>query len=107
VGAAQCVVIDWEDACVNHPFLSLGPFLAMLRTWAVELDVEGVADAYLPAFSSLRPMPELRRAFSEALPLTMLDMAVRYWRMPAAVVALHPWMREMVPFFLRHLLDLC
>jgi hypothetical protein len=32
-------------------------------------------------------------------------MAVRYWRMPEATAALHPWMREMVPFFLRHTLD--
>lgn len=100
-----CVVIDWEDACLQQPFLSLGPLLAMRREWGIDLDAARLARAYLAPFAQVLGDAALEAAFAAALPLALFDMAVRYWRVPAAVCDLHPWMREMVPFFLRHLLD--
>lgn len=94
-----CTVIDWEDAALAPPFPSLAPFLALAREWRVAADFEPIAAAYLPAFG--RPA-ELRPIFDAAVPVGFVDLALRYWRLPAAVKEQHPWMREMVPFFLRH-----
>lgn len=104
VSDSGCIVIDWEDACLQQPFLSLGPLLAMRREWGVDLDLDHLARAYLAPFAAVLGEDGLWQAFAASVPLALLDMAVRYWRVPAAVSDLHPWMREMVPFFLRHLL---
>ena len=29
----------------------------------------------------------------------MIEMSIRYWRQPAATVAVNPWMRTTVPYF--------
>jgi len=104
LSAQGCVLIDWEDAGVAHPFLGLAPLLAMVRELRIDVAVDELADAYLAAFAARWSPGELRALFRRSLPLAMFEMAVRYWRMPEEAVALHPWMREMVPFFLRHAL---
>ena len=106
VNDSACAVIDWEDACINQPFLSPGPFIVMLREWRIALPLERVAAAYLAAFADVRPKADLERAFALSIRLALFEMAVRYWRMPTEALALHPWMREMAPLFLRHLLEL-
>jgi thiamine kinase-like enzyme len=103
---SAAIVIDWEDACVNQPFLSLGPLIAMMREWRVDLPLERVAAAYLAAFGDIGRNADLNRAFALSVPLALLDMAVRYWQVSAEMSSLHPWMREMVPFFMRHLIEM-
>jgi len=105
VNERACTIIDWEDAALALPFSSLAPFLTMVREWNLRLELERVADVYLPALAAVQPHADLRHAFMLALPLAFFEMAVRYWRMPPEVVALHPWMREMVPLFLRRVLE--
>lgn len=104
VGDRQCVIIDWEDAALAPAFLGIAPFLVMRAEWKVPLALDDIAASYLAPFAQHLEPGEARRLFDRAMPLGFLELAVRYWRMPAEVVALHPWMREMVPFFLRGVL---
>jgi aminoglycoside phosphotransferase len=97
VDEAACTVIDWEDAGISHPFPSLAPFLAMHREWSVDVDVETLIDDYLTGLGGRAHRSLLRTT----APVGFLELALRYWRMPASVKELHPWMYETVPFFLR------
>ena len=103
VGTASCEVIDWEDAAIAHPFFSLAPLtVGLLNTRLGErANVERIEAAYLKAFEPIAPPDRLRRALRLAEPLCFLDMASRYSGQRASIVALHPWMRDLVPQSLR------
>jgi aminoglycoside phosphotransferase len=104
-----CTVIDWEDAAIGHPFLSLAPLLVGARVFHPALDVRQLARAleapYQEPFQALAAGDTVKRAAHLARPLGMLDLALRYWRQPPSVVRMHPWMRENVPFLLRIMLS--
>ena len=108
VNTAACVIIDWEDARIAHPFLSLAPLFAGLRSHPPSVDFAAVtrrlADAYVAAFANDVPQPDLHRALALAQPLAFLEIANRYRQQPASIVRLHPWMPELVPVFLRLML---
>jgi len=99
VDAASCVVIDWEDAAIAHPFFSLAPLTVGLMNvgLAEGRNVERIEAAYCAAFESVAPPERLRRALRLAAPLCFLEMASRYREHRASVVELHPWMRDLVP----------
>jgi aminoglycoside phosphotransferase len=99
VDAASCVVIDWEDAAIAHPFFSLAPLTVGLMNAGLgdAQTVERLETAYANTFESIAPPDRLRRALRLAAPLCFLEMASRYRDHHASVVELHPWMRDLVP----------
>jgi hypothetical protein len=62
-------ILDWGDACVAHPFLSLG----------VEMD-PGARSAYLEPFTAVAARAEIDRAVAAVLRLRTLIRAVNYQR---------------------------
>ena len=103
VDGGSSAVIDWEDAAIAQPFLSLAPLIVGLGNAGIAsaANVERVEHAYLRAFEAIVAPPRLRRALALAAPLCFLDMAARYQAQRASVVRLHPWMKELVPQTLR------
>jgi len=105
VDDTRCTVIDWEDARIAHPFLSLAPLLAGAHAFHPSLDPlqlgRDLAGPYLEPFETIAPAAAMRELFTQARPLGTLDLAVRYWQQPPSVVRMHPWMRENVPWLLR------
>jgi hypothetical protein len=104
-----CQVVDWEDARIAHPFLSLFPLLAgarMLKTFANPAAARArIRDAYLEVFAGFAPAAALRELFGAAHDLAAVRMAATYLRAPPAIQRAHPWMREMPAFCLRALLE--
>jgi len=102
-------VVDWEDARIAHPFLSVFPLLAGARMQGTFDDhraaSERIRDAYLKAFAGLAPVAALRAAFDDAQALAAVRMAATYLRAPSDIQRAHPWMREMPAFCLRTLLE--
>ena len=98
-----CAIIDWEDAAIAHPFFSLAPLsVGLFHSSISSAEVfDRLARAYLAAFAELMPAERLYTALHMAIPLSFLDMAVRYRHQPPSVVQLHPWMRDLVPHTLR------
>jgi Ser/Thr protein kinase RdoA (MazF antagonist) len=103
VDADHCAIIDWEDVIIAHPFFSLAPLSVGLRgspAYSPELLMR-VEAAYLAAFAGAASKARLRSALRLAAPLGFIDMAIRYRHQRPSVVALHPWMRDLVPETLR------
>ncbi len=108
-----CVLIDWEDATLSHPFLSAYLLLESLDYADAIRDKAAARDrirrAYLGPWRQAcpgRPGPErgLERAFDLALLLAPLHHAVQFrlglWRVETS------WeVRAYLPHFLRRLLD--
>jgi len=104
VGPHDVAVIDWTDASLAHPFLSLSPLLQSAR-WDAQLahmpDAEQrIMDAYLEPWTAFAPLAHLRRMVALARPLAAVHIATTYWR---AIPQPHHqwWMPRCVPFFLR------
>ena len=104
---SACVIIDWEDAAIAHPFLGLAPLTVGLGNagLATPENVAALERAYLGPFESFGSAAQLRGALSRAAPLCFLDMAVRYRAQRGSMVALHPWMRDLVPYAVRLALE--
>lgn len=75
--------IDWGDACVAHPFLTV---LVTLRSIAYGLDsaeddpaLQKLRDLYLAQWRAYGDLGELRRALDLARPLAMVNRALT-WR---------------------------
>ena len=102
-----CAIIDWEDAAIAHPFLGLAPLMVGLGPagLATAENVSRVERAYAEAFASLGSMTRLRATIERAAPLGLLEMAVRYRAQRGSMVALHPWMRDLVPQVVRLALE--
>ena len=103
VDGEHCAIIDWEDVAIAHPFFSLAPLTVGLRNGAAytpEL-LTRLESAYLAAFAGMASNAHLRGALHLAAPLGFIDMAIHYRRQRPSVVALHPWMRDLVPEALR------
>jgi aminoglycoside phosphotransferase len=98
-----CVIIDWEDVAIAHPFFSLAPLRVGLSQsqLAAPACLDRLEHAYLAAYAELAPPERLRTALHMAAPLSFIDMAIRYRQQPPSVVQLHPWMRDLVPHTLR------
>ena len=98
-----CVIIDWEDVAIAHPFFSLAPLRVGLfqSQIAAPAFLERLEHAYLAAYAALAPPERLRTALYMAAPLSFIDMAIRYRHQPPSMVRLHPWMRDLVPQTLR------
>jgi hypothetical protein len=105
--AGACAIIDWEDAAIAHPFLGLTPLTVGLGNagLATSENVAALERAYLGPFESFGSAPQLRGALSRGAPLCFLDMAVRYRAQRGSMVALHPWMRDLVPYSVRLALE--
>jgi aminoglycoside phosphotransferase (APT) family kinase protein len=95
----MCVIIDWEDVALAHPFFSLAPLSVGLHQSEIASPVilDRLERAYLAAFAEMAPPERLRTALRLATPLSFIDMAVRYRHQPPSVVRLHPWMHDLVP----------
>jgi len=109
VSDAEPQFIDWTDACLSHPFLSLGP---LLRSAGWDAHLRGdtgaprtIADAYLEAWSAYDRPPQLQHLLALAEPLAALHIAVTYWSLTPRP---HQqwWMPRGVPFFARMALEL-
>ncbi len=108
VDARSVAIIDWEDASVAQPFLSLAPLRVGLAQAGLDSPAarERLDSAYLAAFAGVAPEERLRAALRAAAPLAFVDMALRYRAQRASVARLHPWMRDLVPQALRQALEL-
>jgi hypothetical protein len=107
---AGCILIDWEDASISHPFFS--PFLlleSLEYTTALEsvpAARERIREAYLaPWRGRLRHWPAARlgRAFERSQPLAALHYAVQFHEGLARIETSRE-IRAFVPLFLRSLL---
>ena len=98
-----CVIIDWEDVAIAYPFFSLAPLSVGLSQCGLSSPavLDRLERAYLAAFAEMAPPERLRPVLHMAMPLSFIDMAVRYRHQPPSVVRLHPWMRDLVPQTLR------
>jgi hypothetical protein len=101
--------IDWTDACLSHPFLSLGPLLRSAG-WDTHLRddramLREIGDAYLEAWSTFASRTQLRRELDLAQPLAALHIARTIW---SHTPGSHQqwWLWRMVPFFARVALEL-
>jgi Ser/Thr protein kinase RdoA (MazF antagonist) len=107
VGAGDCAFVDWEDARIAHPFLSLFQLLAgahLERRFADEpAAYAAIREAYVSGWSRWASPPLLRQAFDAAHDIAAVAVAASYRRYPPAVIATHPWMREMPAFCLRRI----
>jgi aminoglycoside phosphotransferase (APT) family kinase protein len=99
----RCVIIDWEDAAIAHPFFSLAPLRVGLYQSGISAPTiqDRLARAYLAAFAGMAPAERLYATLHMAVPLSFIDMAWRYRQQAPSVVRLHPWMRDLVPQTLR------
>ena len=77
------VIIDWGDACVGHPFMTLP---VTLRSIAYHLEIDAtdptladLRDGYLAAWSDYAPLAELRTAFTLAQRICTVNRALT-WR---------------------------
>lgn len=106
--SGACAIIDWEDAAIAHPFLGLAPLTVGLGLAgrATPENVARVQQAYAAAFEPFGSGTRLRGEIARAAPLCLLDMAVRYRTQRGSMVALHPWMRDLVPETVRLALEL-
>ncbi len=86
----RAVVIDWGDACVSHPFLSLWIVRCAVAHGAGVEDAGGAAssliDRYLEAWGDVAPMRELRRAADLGAALGEVSRALSQYR----IFALYP-----------------
>jgi hypothetical protein len=75
------LLLDWGDACVSHPFLSLSVSLEGVLAWGLD-DIEGSVDltpflgAYLEPFAAAAPGVDLEAAAQIALRLGWVCRAV-------------------------------
>jgi thiamine kinase-like enzyme len=109
VSDAEPQFIDWTDASISHPFLSLGPLLRSAG-WDLHLADQAdarkrIGDAYLEGWSSFASPAQLQRLLALAEPLAALHVAVTYWSLTPRP---HQqwWMPRGVPFFARMSLEL-
>jgi hypothetical protein len=77
-----CVVIDWADSCVGHPFFGVVVGLRSLSD-RLGLDpgaapLERLVQAYLEPWSALAPVTDLRAVFPSAYRLGMLNRAMSW-----------------------------
>lgn len=108
VGDGEPRFIDWTDACISHPFLSLAPLLRS-ASWDSRLAAHNnarrrIADAYLGVWSTYARAADLRRALALAEPLAALHIAVSYWSLTPRPHR-QWWMPRGVPFFARMALE--
>jgi hypothetical protein len=98
----ECRIIDWTDASIAHPFLSLLPLQVGLHFDPRRVRVPGAAerlrDAYLQPWTAVRPLPQLVDAFELSRPLAALHYAVKGAELPP-----HDqwWLHRMAPWFVR------
>jgi aminoglycoside phosphotransferase (APT) family kinase protein len=99
----RCVIIDWEEAVIAHPFFSLAPLRVGLYQSGISAPTiqDRLERAYLAAFTEIAPAERLYAALHLAAPLSFIDMAWRYRHQAMSMVRLHPWMRDLVPQTLR------
>lgn len=102
--------IDWGDACVAHPFLTL---LTTLRSIAYGLGVAeddpallALRDHYLAQWTAYAPLATLRRAYDLARPLAMVNRALT-WRRALQTLApdAHGEYADAVPGWLQEFLQ--
>jgi hypothetical protein len=79
-----CVIIDWEDVAIAHPFFSLAPLRVGLSqsTIAAPAFLDRLEHAYLVAYAEHASPERLRTALHIAAPLSFIDMAIRYRPQP-------------------------
>jgi hypothetical protein len=70
-----CVVFDWSDAAIGHPFMDLVPYV--FRAGDIGLR-RAMVDAYLARWSDVASPERLREAVRLALPLGCLYQVVSY-----------------------------
>jgi hypothetical protein len=77
-----CVVIDWADSCVGHPFFGV---VVGLRSIGDRLGLDPGAEplerlvrAYLEPWSAVAPVADLRAVFPSAYRLGMLNRALSW-----------------------------
>ena len=100
------VIIDWEDACVSHPFFGFW-FLLMSAEDLVDDPARAqsrIRDAYLEPWTRYASSAQLRAAFDLAQRLAPLCSAITF-RLDVLPLLDASWeLREFVPFFLRRLI---
>jgi Phosphotransferase enzyme family len=107
LSSGACAIIDWEDAAIAHPFLGLAPLTVGLGSagLATPDNLATIEHEYAAAFEPFGSVAQLCGAIARAAPLCFLDMALRYRAERSAMVALHPWMRDLVPYAVRLALE--
>jgi aminoglycoside phosphotransferase (APT) family kinase protein len=95
-------IIDWEDACIGHPFVGLAPLYVGLSAHPCGTPdaLARVERAYAQEFRGYVG-DGATEALRLARPLAFVDMALRYGHQRASMASQHPWMRDVVPDALR------
>jgi hypothetical protein len=112
-GTRDSVFIDWEDACLSHPFFSAFLLLASLHhtgALAEVPDANGrIRAAYLApwrewAAASGMAVDRIERAFSLAKQLAPVHYAVHFRRFSLPLIETSWEVRAFAPLFIRALL---
>ena len=107
-GANGPVFIDWSDACLSHPFLSMAffsdpdelrPYLGDIPDASAQL-----RDAYLEPWTVYEPYDTLTQAWSIACSLAPLSSALLYHDRVLPVTEVKWELENMIPFFLHSVL---
>lgn len=89
VSQDRCVFLDWAEACVTNPLVTLEYLRQHLRRSALQETpaVERVTDAYLRPWMSLHSLDDLRRAqtFSPLVAVFVYAVSSDSWRSPEAI----------------------
>lgn len=113
VAERDCVLIDWEDACLSHPFFSVFLLLASLDHTDALGEVHDararIRTAYLRpwrewATAAGWPADRVERAFGLAQQLAPVHYAVHFRRFALPLVETSWEVRAFAPLFLRALL---
>jgi hypothetical protein len=78
VSGSTCVLFDWSDTVIGHPFFSMTRFLNFVPRTAHALR-HSLRDAYLEQWTDLLPMSLLLEAFELARQLNALYVGVRWY----------------------------
>jgi len=107
-GERECVLIDWEDASLAHPFFSVFLLLASLdytEALAAVPDARArIRAAYLGPWRARVTPDRLERAFVLSQPLAAVDYAVQFRRFTLPWIETSWEVRAFAPLFLRALL---
>jgi hypothetical protein len=78
VSGNHCIIYDWSDACVGHPFFDLHTVFLSNFPETLQEERDQLRDTYLQAWTSFAPKERLLYAFEQSKPLNALHQAVSY-----------------------------
>ena len=88
----RCMIFDWTDACIAHPFVDLATFLYMFGPPSTDAAVrDRLRDHYLQGWSDVMPHDEAVDLFERTEPAVAMHHAIGYQTVLAALDPSQRW----------------